>query len=165
MRIISAGSRRPSLHDRDRLSQWHAAKLRSTGSRTLPHTGSMPRKFKVANWQCGYLTPGSTIGSRPERNGSLLFNIWRMWNYTQSLPATFFRRRGNGLPSYQVWVDLSTLLIPIAFVPLNSPYIAEMVNWVHNVTSPNRSFHGDTREEYVFGLDHNEAFIPRYVRT
>lgn len=163
VRMLSAGSHRPNLDDVDRLSRGQAAKRRGTGSRAVPHRlNAEERQSYQRAIQCGFLTLGSNLGSRRERKGSPLFNIWRMWNDAQSLPAIFFIRRGTRLPSDQVWVDLSTLLRPTASLPLSSSNISELVKRVDGVTSMSGSLHADSSEEYLVELDHSEGFVPTW---
>lgn len=163
VRMLSADSQRPSLDDVDRLSRGQAAKRRGTGSRAVPHRlNAEERESYQRAIQCGFLTLGSNLGSRRERKGSPLFNIWRMWNDAQSLPAIFFIRRGTRLPSDQVWADLSTLLRPTASLSLNSPDITDLVKRVDDVTSVSGSLHADSSEEYLVELDHSELFVPTW---
>ena len=129
-------SDRPNIDDVDRLSRGQAAKRRGTGSRAVPHRlNAEEREGYDRAIQHGFLTLPSNLGSRRERKGSPLFNIWRMWNDAQQRPAVFFVKRGGRLSSDEVWVDISTLLRPANRLPLNAPAIADVVGKIESAAA------------------------------
>lgn len=89
------------------LSRGRAARVRGTGSRSIPHrlNRSEAELFSLAQSH-GYLTTDARLGWRRERQGSPLWNIWRMWCDAHASPAAAVVRNGE---NWEVWVDLAVL--------------------------------------------------------